>query len=112
MAAAEEAADCSKSHLISLPRTHERSPIAISARSVTANVQGVDGNVKAAALYVNIWRYVNIQQGIKCAHECFVHMLSPSVAFFRTTQQVRQRFSIDISQPRSFLGINVVAFSD
>lgn len=68
--AAAEAADCSKSQLISLPQMHERSHITISARSVTVNIQGVDENMKQLAIYVNIWHVVNIQKLINCADKC------------------------------------------
>lgn len=91
--AAAEAADCSKSQLISLPQMHERSHITISARSVTTSIQGVDKNVRQLAIYVNIWHFVNIQQLINCAGKCLGRLClayAVSLNAVLTTLQVLQ----------------------
>lgn len=107
--AAAEAADCSKSQLISLPQMHERSHITISARSVTVNVQRVDENMKPLDIYVNIWHFVNIQKLINCADKCVCRLCLAYVVTLRAvhlaTLQVRQyvwHFNIEISLPCQF----------
>lgn len=103
MAAAAEAADCNKSLLISLPQTHEKSHITISARSVTVNIQGVDGNMEQLAIYVNIWHYAHIQKLTNCADKCVCRLCLAYVvtlhAVHFVTLQVLQHFNTEISLP-------------